>query len=142
MFLNLKKIDSNGRFYINTILRNFPSFANFYKSFHRYGCKWFPPEKRHPANGHQLSVIQNDLDKNKKWKDPDLRKTGYTGITSVRGHKLSIEKYDLVGKDVGGRYYRFIARSEYIEPDHRPGCNPILRIQFLKTEKIIEKEVR
>ena len=65
----------------------------------------------------------------------------YTNVKSVRGHELSIEKYDLMGKDVGGKYYRFIARSQYIKPDHRPGCNPILRIQFLATEKNEEQNI-
>ena len=70
----------------------------------------------------------------------DLVKDTYTNVNPPTGKKLSIEKYDKLKEGVGGlTYYRFMARATYIKPDpfydDQAGCNPILRIQFLATEK-------
>ena len=59
----------------------------------------------------------------------------YNSRTNLRGQNESIEKYDLMGSDIEGHYYRFIVRSAYIHPGHRAGCNPLLRVQFFSTEK-------
>ena len=46
-----------------------------------------------------------------------------------------------MGRDIKGQYYRFIARSEYIDPGHKAGCNPLLRVQFFATEKNDEQNI-
>ena len=93
----------------------------------RGGCSNFPPKER--SGGHRLLIIPNEI--NEK---------GLSN-TKLRGEYESIEKYDMMGKDIGGNYYRFIARSEYIHPGHKEGCNPLLRVQFFATEKNKEQKI-
>ena len=75
-----------------------------------------------------------------EWTNANKVKVTYTNVNPPTGKKMSIEKYDKLKEGVGGRwYYRFMARATYIKPDtfnrDQEGCNPILRIQFLATEK-------
>ena len=105
-------------------------------------CGWYEnqPSDRSPYNGHRIRVFKNELDENDRWEKADSVKNTYTNVKPPTGKKLSIEKYDKLTEGVGGRwYYRFMARATYIKPDpfygNQEGCNPILRIQFLATEK-------
>ena len=69
------------------------------------------------------------------------KKDIYTKRASLRGQKESIERYDGMGRGIAGNYYRFIARSEYINPGYKEGCNPLLRVQFFATEKNAEQNI-
>ena len=107
----------------------------------RYKCSYFPPKER--SGGHRLQIIPNEINDNGEWDAKELKekKDIYNDRANLRGRKESIERYDRMGRDIKGQYYRFIARSEYIDPDHKAGCNPLLRVQFFATEKNKEQNI-
>ena len=101
----------------------------------RGSCSSFPPKER--SGGHRLLILPNEINENGawnfsslSWKEREEQKDIYNKRANLRGQDISIEKYDKMGRDIRGDYYRFIARSEYIDPDHKAGCNPLLRVQF------------
>ena len=108
----------------------------------RGSCSDFPPNKR-SKGGHRLFVLPNEINENGAWIDKEKKKKegDYAKRANLRGQYISIEKYDKMGRDIGGDYYRFIARSEYINPDHKAGCNPLLRVQFFATKKNEEQNI-
>ena len=88
-------------------------------------------------------IIPNEINENGAWdaKEREEKKGIYNKRANLRGLDESIERYDRMGRDIKGQYYRFIARSEYIHPGHKAGCNPLLRVQFFATEKNAEQNI-
>jgi hypothetical protein len=103
-------------------------FKSLKLSLNSGSCSYFPPKKR--SDGHRIVVLQNELDEKNNWKTPSLQgEQGFRFLQPIRGEG-GIERHDRRGSN-----YKYIVKTKYERPEHRKGCNPILRVQFMASKE-------